>query len=46
LAFEPASQADSARFHRRAVESVWRRADPAYRERYLPAKSKAGLSSQ
>jgi DNA-binding SARP family transcriptional activator len=42
-AFELAGQADSARFHWRAVESAWRRADPQFRDRYLRAKLKAGL---
>lgn len=43
LAFEQTSQADSARFHWRAVESAWRHADPQFRDRYLIAKQKAGL---
>jgi DNA-binding SARP family transcriptional activator/tetratricopeptide (TPR) repeat protein len=42
-AFEQAGQADSARFHWRAVEAAWRKADPQFRERYLVAKQKAGL---
>jgi tetratricopeptide (TPR) repeat protein len=46
LAFEQAGQADSARTHWRAVESAWRRADPQFRERYLRARSKAGISTQ
>jgi DNA-binding SARP family transcriptional activator len=41
-AFEQAGQADSARFHWRAVESAWRHADPQFRERYLTARRKAG----
>ena len=43
LAFEQAGQADSARFHWRAVESAWRRADPQFRDRYLRAKQKSGV---
>ncbi len=42
-AFEQAGQADSARFHWRAVEAAWRKADPQFRERYRLAKQKAGL---
>jgi hypothetical protein len=42
LAFEQAGQADSARFHWRAVESAWRRADPQFHDRYLRARQKAG----
>ena len=40
--FEQAGQADSARFHWRAVESAWRQADPQFRQRYLTARGKAG----
>jgi tetratricopeptide (TPR) repeat protein len=43
LAFEQAGQADSARFHWRAVESAWRHADPPFRDRYNRARQKAGL---
>jgi tetratricopeptide (TPR) repeat protein len=43
LAFEQASQADSARAHWQAVESAWRHADQEFRERYLTAKRKARL---
>lgn len=41
-AFEQAGQADSARFHWRAVESAWRHADPEFRDRYQTARRKAG----
>jgi len=43
LAFQQAGQADSARFHWRAVESAWRHADPQFRARYLSAKARVGL---
>jgi tetratricopeptide (TPR) repeat protein len=43
LAFEQARQADSARFHWRAVESAWRHADPQFHARYLRAKQKSGV---
>jgi DNA-binding SARP family transcriptional activator/tetratricopeptide (TPR) repeat protein len=42
-AFEQVGQRDSAVAHWRAVESGWRRADPAFRDRYLRARLKAGL---
>jgi len=42
-AFEQNGQRDSAVVHWRAVESAWRRADPQFRDRYLRAKTKAGL---
>ncbi|HEU5217439.1 MAG TPA: BTAD domain-containing putative transcriptional regulator [Gemmatimonadales bacterium] len=44
LAFEQAGQVDSARFHWRAVESAWRRADPQFHDRYLRARQKAGIT--
>jgi tetratricopeptide (TPR) repeat protein len=42
-AFEQAGLRDSAVVHWRAVESAWRRADPQFHDRYLRAKTKAGL---
>jgi len=42
-AFEQAGQRDSAVAHWRAVESAWRRADPEFGDRYLRARTRAGL---